>query len=103
MLASMPDQFIPNKIVFKIVAINQDHSKHEEYRANLKINNDKNNHHHIIGYTGRNNSGIFSGCIYININESRQNPYLKFISAIYNLSANHLAHKNATQKFRDEI
>ena len=33
-----------------------------------------------------NKFGILSGCIYTNTNESRQNRYLKLISAIYNFS-----------------
>lgn len=32
----------PKKILFKIVIINQDSGKREKYKANLDINNDKN-------------------------------------------------------------
>lgn len=75
MLASMPDQFISDEIIFKIVTISQDHSKHEKYSANLKINNNKNNFDYIIKSAGINDSGIFSNCIYIDINKSKQNLY----------------------------
>lgn len=71
MLASMLDQFILNKIVSKIVTIDQDHSKYERYEAILKTNNNEYNHHHAIGSTGINDSEIFSSYIYKNTIESR--------------------------------
>lgn len=38
----MSDKFILKKILLKIIIINQDSGKYEEYGANLDINNDKN-------------------------------------------------------------
>lgn len=37
---------------------------------------------------------ILSGYIYIDINKSRQNPYLKLISTIYNLSDGNVIENN---------
>lgn len=69
----------------------------EGYGANLAENNEENDLHHAIGSAGINESGILSGCIYTDVNESRQNPYLKLISAIHNLSDD-----NAAEDHNDE-
>lgn len=97
----MSDQFISNKNISRIDIIDQDHSKREKYRANLKINNDENKIYHAIKSASINDSGIFSSCIYTNIKESRQNSYLKLIFIIYNLFANYLTYENATQIFQN--
>ncbi len=74
-------------------------SEREGYGANLAENNEENNLHHAIGSAGINESGILSGCIYTDVNESRQNLYLKLIFAIHNLSNDNGAedHKNKTR------
>lgn len=100
MLASMPDQFIPDGIVSRIVNIDQDHSKREGYGANLETNNDLNNLHHAIGSAGINDSGILSGCIYTDVNESRQNPYLRLISATRGACLNNISKTNHSRLFR---
>lgn len=69
MLASMPDQFVPDKIIFRIVTSNQDDSEYEKYSANLKINNNKNNFYYIIRSASINDSKIFNSYIYIDINK----------------------------------
>lgn len=43
------------------------------------------------------NSGFLSCCIYININEARQNLYIKLILAINNLQTTATAVDNASQ------
>lgn len=48
-------------------------------------NNDENNLHYAIGAASINKSWILSGWFYTDINKSRQNPYLKLISAIHNI------------------
>ncbi len=63
-----------------------DISERKGYKVDLSQNKDKNNLHHVIRSVSINKSDILSGRIYTNINESRQNPYLKLISAIHNLS-----------------
>lgn len=87
MLATMPDEFIPQGIFSRVVTMDQDHSEREGYGADLSANNDENNLHHAIESAGMNNTGLLSGCISTDVNKSRQNPYLKLISATYNLSA----------------
>ncbi len=86
MLLGMSDEFISERISFRVVIIENDISKCKSYKINLSKNNNENNLHHVIGFVGMNKLGILSGCIYIDINKSRQNPYLKLIFAIYNFS-----------------
>ncbi len=76
-----------------------DSSEREGYGANLAENNEENDLHHAIGSASINELGILNGCIYTDINESRQNLYLKLISAIFNLSNDNDAedHNNKTR------
>ena len=87
---SMPDEYIFEGILLKDVVIENDSSKRKGYRADIVENNDENNLHHAIGALSINELGILSSYIYININKSKQNQYLKLISAIYNLSDNNV-------------
>ncbi|MCJ1349551.1 hypothetical protein MMC31_007792 [Peltigera leucophlebia] len=84
-LLSIPAEFIPKGISSRIVVIENDSSERKGYGADLVENNDENDLHHAIEAAGINESGILSACIYTDVNESRQNPYLKLISAIHNL------------------
>ncbi len=86
MLSGMPDEFIPEGISSRVVIIENDVSKRKGCGVDLSKNNDENDLHHVIGSAGINESGILSSCIYTNVNKSRQNPYLKLISAIHNFS-----------------
>lgn len=81
----MPDEYISKGILSRIVVIEKNSPESKCYGADLVENNDKNNLHHTIRAVSINKLRILSGCIYIDINKSRQNPYLKLISAIYNL------------------
>ncbi len=81
----MPDEFISKGISSRVVIMENDISKREGYGVDLSKNNNKNDLHHAIGSASINESGILSGCIYIDVNESRQNPYMKLIFAIHNL------------------
>ncbi len=95
----MPDKFIPEGISSRVILMENDSSEREGYGANLVENNKENNLHHVIGSVDINESGILSVCIYTDVNESRQNSYLKWISAIHNLSNNNGAkdHNNKTR------
>ena len=79
----MPDEYIPKGISSRVVIMENDSSERKGYEADLVENNDKNDLYHAIGI---NKSRILSGYIYIDVNKSRQNLYLKLISAIHNLS-----------------
>lgn len=82
----MPNEFIPKSISLRVIIMKNNSSEHKGYRANLVENNEENNLHYAIKSAGINELGTLSGCIYIDINESRQNPYIKLISVIHNLS-----------------
>lgn len=97
MLESMPDEFIPEGISSRVVIINQDSGEREGYGANLDTNNDENNLQHALGTAGIENTGLLSGCIYTDVNEARQNPYMKLISAINNLQTTATAVDDASQ------
>ncbi len=85
MLETMPDEFIPEGISSRVVSMNQDSKEREGYAADFNTSNDENDLHHVLGTAGMENTGLSSGCIYTDVNEARQNPYLKLISAINNL------------------
>ncbi len=82
----MPNEFIPEGISTRVIIMENDSFECKGYGANLAGNNEENDLHYIIRSTGINESGILRGGIYIDVNESRQNPYLKLISVIHNLS-----------------
>ncbi len=97
MLSSMPDEFISKGISSRVVVMEDNSSERKDYKANLVENNEENDLHHAIRSADINGSGILSGCIYTDVNESRQNPYLKLISVIHNLS-----NDNAAKDHNDE-
>lgn len=88
MLLDMSDEFISKSILSRVVIIKNDISECEGYRIDLSKNHNKNDIYHTIESADINKSGILSDCIYIDINKSRQNLYLRFISVLYNLSNN---------------
>ncbi len=80
----MPDEYIPEGISSRVVSMNQDSEKREGYAVDLNSSNDENDLHHVLETTEIENTGLSSGCIYTDVNEARENPYLKLISAINN-------------------
>ncbi len=94
----MPDEFIPESISLSVIVMENDSSERKGYGANFAENNEKNDLYHTIGSAGINESEILSGCIYTNVNKSRQNLYLKLISAIHNLS-----NDNGAKDHNDEM
>ncbi|MCJ1347504.1 hypothetical protein MMC31_005729 [Peltigera leucophlebia] len=102
MLETMPNEFIPEGISSRIVTMDQDHTEREGYAANLSPHNDENDLHHAVHDAGLDHTGLLSGCIYMDVNESRQNPYLKLISAINNVhtgaSCNDRSPKNDSEQ-----
>lgn len=97
-LSSMPDKYIFKGILLRLIIMEYNNSKCKSYGADLVENNNKNNLYHAIRAASINKLGIMSGCIYIDVNKSRQNPYLKLISAIYNLSDD-----NAAKDYNDNL
>ncbi len=97
MLSGILDEFILESISSRVVIMENDISEREGYEVDLSKNNDENNLHYTIGSAGINESGILSGCIYTDVNESEQNPYLKLISAIHNLSNDSASDDNGVE------
>lgn len=85
LIESILDKFIPKNILSKFVSKNQDFKECEEYVANVKTNNDKNDLYHALKTIKIKNTSLLSYCIYTDINKAKQNLYLKLISAINNL------------------
>lgn len=81
----MLDEFVSKSISSRVVIIEDDCSERKNYGRNLAENNEENNLHSTIGSAGMNESGILSGCIYTDVNKSRQNLYLMLIFVIHNL------------------
>lgn len=73
--------------------------KYKSYRVKLAEKNEKNKLYHIIRSVGINKSRIMSDDIYLDVNKSRQNPYLKLTFAIYNFFDNNIV-KNHNDKPR---
>lgn len=94
----MPYKFILEGILLKVIVMENDSSKRKGYGANLAEKKEKNDLHYAIGFADINKSGILSGYIYTNVNESRHNLYFKLISAIHNFCNNNSAedHNNKT-------
>ncbi len=67
----MPNEFISGGISSRVIVMKNDSSERKGFEANLAENNEENNLHHVIGSAGINESGILSGCIYTDVNESR--------------------------------
>lgn len=82
----MPDEFISWNISSRVVIMEENSSECEGYGANLTKNNKENNLYHAIRSVNINEFGILSGCIYTDVNESRENLYLNLIPFIHNLS-----------------
>lgn len=89
MLVNISLEFIPEGISSKAVTIENHISEQKRYGASLVKNNDMNDLHHVIDFAGNNDLGILISCIYIDVNKSRHNPYLKLIPTIYNFSNRH--------------
>lgn len=85
LLSIIFEELSPKSILIRVIVIKNDNSKYKSYGANLRENNEENNLYHPIKSTIINELGIFSSCIYIDINEPQKNRYLKLISAIHKL------------------
>lgn len=102
MSSFIPDKFIFDNILSKVVIIKTNILEYWGHVVNLEENNEENNLHYIIGSAGINESGILSDFIYYNVNKSRQNQYFTLISAIHNFSDNN-AVKDHNKKPRSVI
>lgn len=98
MLSFMQDELISKDISSWVVVIDNNSSKHKDYEAHLVENNKENDLHHVFRSASNNELGILNGYIYTDVHESRDNLYLKFISAIHNLFDD-----NAANDYNDKL
>lgn len=92
----MSDEFIPEHISSSFVLLNQDSIEYIRYMIDLNTSNNENNLYHILKIIGTENIGLSSDCIYTNVNETRQNLYLKLIFTINIFKQLHLPLKTVT-------
>lgn len=59
----MPNKFISKGISSRVIVMDTNSSERKGYKANSANNNEENNLHHIIKFTGLNKLGILSGFI----------------------------------------
>lgn len=74
--------------------MNQNFAEYNGYKASFHSNNDKNNLYYTIKSVTLSNKSFLIIYIYTNINEARQNLYLKLLSAISNIQISLIIEKN---------
>lgn len=79
------NKFIPSNIISNIVNCNFNYYKYLGYIANICKNNYKNNYYTGITDTNIQKNHLYSSCIYININDRKQNLILQLLSVIDNI------------------
>lgn len=84
------DEFISSSITNNVANYNFKYYKRWGYVADLCKNNNENDSHAAIADTKIEGDHIHSGCIYKNIDDGRQNPILRLLSAINNIKVTDL-------------
>ena len=87
-IANWENKFVPRSIKDNIVFSPSDYSKHKSYTYNLSENNLKNDVHAAILDCNKLQSGLFSRCVFSNIDGTYYHLVLKLISAMNNLANN---------------
>lgn len=98
LLDTWEDQFIPSGITDNMVQCDPDHYKRVSYAIDLCDGNYENDLDAAIADTGIKGDHIHSGCVYSDIDDGRQNPTLRLLSAIGNIKATTLALDTSTTK-----
>ena len=87
LLKTWEDEFILFGIMNSIVHCNSNQHECKGYLTDLCDGNSENNLDAAIASTGIERDHINSGCVYSNINDKRQNPILRHLSAVGNIKA----------------
>lgn len=77
-------EFILVGILNRILQCNEDIQDKEGYAPNLETENFENDLHHIANHIKIGDSGLLSGYLYTNVDDTRENSTIKFVSAITN-------------------
>jgi hypothetical protein len=83
LLASWEDSFIPHDLEESIVHSESDRDEHEGYTADLQVGNYENDFQEALD--SQSSAPISTGCVYTDVESSRQHPALQLVSAILNL------------------
>lgn len=87
LLSTWEDEFIPQGITDHLVLCDPDSQEREGYAASLRDDNFENNLDAAIAETEIEADQLHSGCVYSDIDDGRQNPTLKLLSAIDNIKS----------------
>jgi hypothetical protein len=83
LLSSWEESFIPRDLEDSIVHSDNDHDEREGYAANLRAGNHENDFQEALDR--QTSAPISTGCVYTDVESSRQHPTLQLVSAILNL------------------
>jgi hypothetical protein len=83
LLDSWADSFIPSDLEDLIIHSENDHEEHESYAANIEAENCENDLQQALD--DETSDPISSGCVYSDVESTRQHPTLQLLSAILNL------------------
>ncbi len=77
-------EFVPTNISSRVLQCDKDTKEKEGYVANLEIENFKNNLDHAVNNAEISDSGLLSGCLYTDVDDTQEHPPMKLVSAITN-------------------
>ncbi len=67
-------EFVPASISSTVLQCNEDTQEREDYVANLERENFENDLHHTVSNAGISESGLLSGWLYIDTDDTQENP-----------------------------
>ena len=84
MLENWEDEFVPAGIADRVLQCGSDFAEREGYTMNLESDNYENDLHHAVEDAGLDDSGILSGCLYTDADDTREHPTMKLVAAMTN-------------------
>lgn len=69
-------------ILSRVLQYDKDIQERESYIADLEMENFENDFHHAINNTRISDSGLLSGYLYIDIDDTQEHPIIKLVSVI---------------------
>ncbi len=87
-IANWEDEFVSRSVKDNIILSLSDHSEHKSYTHDLSEDNLVNDMYVAISDWNKLQSGLFSGCLFTDIDGIHHHPILKLIFAVNNLANN---------------
>ena len=84
LLENWEDEFVPAGIADRVLQCGSDFAEREGYTMNLESDNYENDLHHAVEDAGLDDSGILSGCLYTDADDTREHPTMKLVAAMTN-------------------